>query len=159
MGESHLDLGTDAGWVDAVLRHGATRAALQGISAEQLEAVYALAYADIQAGRFEEAIDRCGMLAQHDPGDRRFLVAFALCLQHLEQFESAARFYGEALLLDATDALCAFRIGECLGALGELTDAREALEMAVKLSWLDTRHAEVREYAQQRLDELVGLGA
>lgn len=159
MGATFLDPTTPDGLCEAVLRHAVTPAQLHGITEEELEAVYSLAYREIAEGRFEEALDRTAFLAQHNPWERRYLFAFALCLQHVGEFQDAARFYGEALLLDATDAVCAYRIGECLGAQGELADAREAFETAVKLSWLDAEGAEVLEQAERRLDELVGLGA
>lgn len=159
MGTTFLDPNTPDGWRDAVLRHAVTPAQLQGITDAQLESVYSLACREIAQGRFEGALDHAAFVAQHNPWERRYLFVFALCLQHLGDLEAAARFYGEALLLDATDAVCAYRIGECLGAVGELDDAREAFEMAVKLSWLDAQGVEVREQAQRRLDELVALGA
>lgn len=159
MGATFLNPTTPDGFREAILHHGVTLAQIQGISEEELESIYSLAGREMEQGRYEEALDRMVFLVQHNPWERRYLFSFALCLQHVGDFEAAARFYGEALLFDATDATCAYRIGECLGATGELADAREAFETAVQLSWLDAQGSEVREQAERRLDELTGLGA
>ncbi len=154
-----IDLYTPEGQLDAVLHHGLTPAQLAGITPQELEAVYALGYADLQAGRLDEAMERMAFLVQQDPWERRYHIAFAYCLQQAGQWASAGRFYAQALLIDATDAGCAMRAGECLEAMGALDEAREAYEAAVKLSWLDTAHAPARVDAQAGLDRLSGVGA
>ena len=154
-----IDVSTPEGQLYAVLHHGLTPAQLAGITPEELEAVYALGYADLQAGRLEEALERMAFLVQQDPWERRYHIAFAYCLQQAGQWESAGRFYAQALLMDATDAGCAVRAAECLEAMGALDEAREAYEAAVKLSWLDTIHAPARAEAQAGLDRLSAAGA
>lgn len=154
-----LDVSTPEGQTAAFLQHGATLADLHGISAEELEAVYARGYDAIAAGQWNEALDDMAFVVRHNPWEQRYHFAFALCLHHLRQYEAAGNHYSQALLLDATDAVCAFRLGECLGALGHLSDAREAFETVVKLSYLKAEYADVRAQAQQRLDVLAAAGA
>ena len=154
-----IDVSTPQSQLEAVLQHGVTPAMLSGITPEELEAVYALGYADLEAGRLEEACERMAFLVQQEPRERRYQIAFAHCLQQLGQWESAGRFYAQALLMDATDALCALRAGECLEAMGALEEAREAYDAAVRLSWLDTIHADTRHLAQDRLDRMNGAAA
>ena len=158
-GPNLVDVSTPERQLDAGLHNGRRPAQQAGITPEELEAVYALGYADLQAGRLEEALERMAFLVQQDPWERRFHIAFAYCLQRAGQWESAGRFYAQALLMDATDAGCAVRAGECLEAMGALDEAREAYEAAVKLSWLDTAHAPAREDAQAGLDRLSDVGA
>ncbi len=153
------DLSTPQGVVDALLFHGVKPAVLNGVTDEQLSAAYGRAYAAISDKRYEEALEDAVFLVTNDPWSRHHHLALACCLQHLGQHESAGRFYAQAFLMDATDAMCVYRLGECLGALGDLPEAREAFESAVKLSWLDPEQAVVREQAQARLDQLVGMGA
>lgn len=158
MHAQQLDISTPQGFVEAVAGHGATLADLHGVTQDELEAVYRLACADLREGRPEAAVDRLAQLAQLAPLERRYLIAYATALQILQQYASAAKFYGCALILQATDALCALRIGECLAAQSEWAEAREAFEAAVKLSWLDARHERVREAALARIDQLARLG-
>ena len=154
-----LDLSTPAARRAALLYHGVTPAEVAGISAAQLAAIHGLALEDLAAARFDAALDRLSFLVQQDPWERRYQVGLAHALQALGQWEAAGRFFAEALLTDATDALCAYRAGECLGAMGDLAAAREAFETALALSWIDPEQVPVREAARQRLDHLAALGA
>ena len=138
----------------AVLHEGVSPAQVLGLGAPGLESLYALAREDILAERFEPAAERLAFLVQADPAQRSYQIAFALCLQALGAHEAAGRLYAHALLTDATDALCAYRIGECLGAMQAPDEAREAYDAAIRLSWLSPDLAAVREQAQRRLDEL-----
>lgn len=143
----------------AFFQYGVTPAVLHGVTDEELEATYQVAYELVMEGQYEEALEYAELLVRMDPGEQRYLFAFALCLQHVGEYASAARYYAEALVLKATDAVCAFRMGECLMAMEDLDNARTAFELCVTLSWLDVDCAEVRELAQQHLDELFGEGA
>lgn len=156
MSQTLLDVSTTEGLVDAMLHHGVTPAAVRGITPDELEAVYSLAREELEAGQLDEAFEHASLLVSNDPWDRRYHLALALCLQQYGQHDSAARFYAQALAFDATDALATYRIGECLLAMGESVDAREAFEAAITLSWLDVSHEAVRLAAQQRLDDLNG---
>ncbi len=152
-----LDLSTPQARLEAALRQGVTPAQMLGLQATDLEAVYALAYEDIQAERFEDAAQRLTFLVECSPAERRYQVALALCLQELGQAEAAGRLYAHALLTDATDALCAYRIGECLTVMDATDEAREAFDAAIRLSWLNPDFEAVRAQARQRLDELSAL--
>ena len=93
------------------------------------------------------------------PWDPRFQYSLGLCQQQRGEFESAAGFYANALLLDATDALCAFRMGECLVGQGDLVAARDAFEAAIQLSAIGPDPDGVRGFAQDALDRLSASGA
>lgn len=153
-----LDISTPRGFVDAVAGHGITLSALHGMTQDELDAVFVLASEDLQEGRADTAVERLAQLVQFAPGDRRYLWAYATALHRLGQYEPAAKFYGYAMLMDATDALCALRIGECLAAQAQWAEARDAFEAADKLSWLDLKYEQVRHAAETRLDQLTRLG-
>lgn len=111
-------------------------------------------HAFMEAGDYRAALEPGWLLVYDDPWNRDCALDFALCLQHLDELEAACRFYSTALLLDATDAYCLYRIGECLQTLGDLEDARAAFQGAVELSRDDAAFEAVRQQAEQRLDEL-----
>lgn len=159
MPELLLDVGTPEGVADALMNHGATPGMLRGVTPQEMEDLGRAVETAIGAGQHAQALEGAAFLVQHDPWQRPHLLALATCLQHLGQYEDAGRFYAQALLMDATDAACAFRIGECLGAMRSLDEAREAFEAAVKLSWLPPGQETVRLRAQERLDLLTQLGA
>jgi type III secretion system low calcium response chaperone LcrH/SycD len=153
-----LDISTPEGLADAFINHAITAGDLHGITADELEAVYSRAYDFLGEGDYQQALDDLAFLVKHEPSDRRYQFSFALCLHHLRQYEDAANHYAQAMLMNATDAVCALRMGECLAALGHLPEAREAFESVVKLSYLETRYADARALAQQRLDALTAAG-
>ncbi len=158
MNPASLDVRTAEGLADAMVHHGVTLAHMRGMSPDELEAVYSVTLEELEAGELDEAFEHASLLVTHDPWDRRYHLALAHCLQQQGLHDAAARFYAQALALDATDPLATYRIGECLLAMNERVDAREAFVAAVQLSWLDVAHAAVREAAQRRLDDLGSEG-
>ena len=111
-------------------------------------------HALMEAGDYEAALEPGWLLAYDDPWNRDHALDFALCLQHLGDIQSACRFYSTALLLEAADPYCLYRLGECLEALGELDDAREVLFAAIDESRDNPAYLEVRQHAEQRLGAL-----
>jgi Flp pilus assembly protein TadD len=154
-----LDISTPEGLVDAMLNHGLTSADAHGITDEELEAVYAQGYLALSEGRLDDAMRPLTFLVQQQPRDRRFQYSLGLCQQSRGEFKSAGGFYATAMMLDATDALSAFRMGECLVGLDDLPAAREAFEAAIKLSAIGTDQSHVRGFAQTALDQLTSRGA
>ncbi len=144
---------------EALVLNGVAPARMHGFTTEQVAQIHAQACANLEAGRYFEAADCGAWLVEEDPWEREHHLVLATALQHLGQWEAAARSFVQALLMKATDAHCAYRAGECLGAMGEFDDAREALETAIQLSWLDPVYEDVREAAQRRLDQIARLGA
>ncbi len=157
MNPAPLDVSTPQGIVDALVSHGVTPADLRGITGEELEAVYRLAYACLKAGHVRQAFEHASFLVCNDPWDRRFHMIAGVCLQQLGQFDAAYRSYTQALAFDATDAICTYRVGECLLAMGDAADARSAFQAAVKLSWANPDQAPVRDAALQQLDQSSGM--
>lgn len=93
-------------------------------------------------------------LVQAAPLEQRFQFGLGLCLQNAGRIADALRHYGVAYVLDASDAACAFRMGECLAAAGLLDDAREAFEAAMALSKLPSNAIEVGQMAETALAQL-----
>jgi type III secretion system low calcium response chaperone LcrH/SycD len=158
-GGDSIDLSTPEGIADALVNHGVTLASIKGLSDDDLEGLYAAAYDHLAEGRASQAVDDLLLLVTHDPWEPRFQFAFGLALQSLGQYEAAAQHYAQALLMDATDAACILRIGECLEAQGYLQEAEEAFRSCIQLSYLRPEHHLVRAHAQARLAFLGGGAA
>jgi type III secretion system low calcium response chaperone LcrH/SycD len=154
MPEQELDIGTPEGLMDAYLNHGATRASVQGITAEELEAVYAQALEALDEASLDDALQDLVFLVIHQPMDNRFQYSLGFCLQCLGDHTAAAGHYTYAMTLDATDALCALRMGECLLAMDDTVAARDGFEAAIQLSYLNSDDDDVRAQAQALLDTL-----
>ena len=159
MTDTLLDLTTPEGIADAFVNHGVTLATLKGLSEEDLEAVYSVAYGHLVEERPRDALEDLVLLVSHEPWDSRFQFAYALALQMLEQYEAAARHYAQAFLMDPLNAGCALRMGECLEAAGDPGEAANAYRACIDLSFLDAEFHLVRAHAESRLAALDGTGA
>lgn len=154
-----IDLGTPDGIADAFVNHGVTLASIKGLGDDDLEVLYAVAYDHLAEGRARDAVEDLLLLVTHDPWEPRFQFAYGLALQQMGQYEAAAHHYAQALLMDATDAGCILRIGECLEAQGLAQEAEEAFRACIQLSYLRPEHHLVRAHAQARLASLGGGAA
>jgi tetratricopeptide (TPR) repeat protein len=101
---------------------------------ERLDERFEAGFLALQEGRMDDALDVFADLASAAPGHPPFQFGFALCLQHFGDIEGAGRHFSAAYALDPSDAAAAFRVGECLAALGHRDDAREALLAAQTLA-------------------------
>lgn len=129
------------------------RALLAAAEPTQVEADYDRAWQLMAAGDMDAATDAFGELAQRAPDQHRIQFGLGLCLQHHGLVDDALRHYGLAFVLDPSQAACAFRMGECLLARGDLEDGREAMLTAIELSSIEGHDPEIRHYAQEALDE------
>ena len=153
-----VDLSTAQGVVDALLNHAVTLADANGVADDDLESLYAVAYGHLADGRAADALDDLLRLVMLDPWDSRFQFAYGLALQLLEQYEAAAQHHAQALLMDATNAGIALRIGECLEAQGELHDAADAMRACIALSWSDPQWHLARAHAETALARIDASG-
>jgi type III secretion system low calcium response chaperone LcrH/SycD len=154
-----VDISTPEGLADAFINHGVTLASAKGVSDEELDVLYAEAYGHLSEGRFDDAMEDLMLLVTSNPWDRRFQFAYALAMQMAGRYETASEHYVQALLLDATDAACVMRMGECLEALGSPTEAEDAYRACIQLSYLNPDYHEVRAHAEARLAVLSGGAA
>jgi type III secretion system low calcium response chaperone LcrH/SycD len=159
MQAGEVDISSREGLVNALFNHGLTPALAHGITDDELEAVYAQGYEDLEQGRFDEALGQLSFLVSQAPWDRRFQYSLGLCQQHRGEYAAAGSFYANAMMLDATDALSAFRMGECLAAQDDREAARDAFEAAITLSALGVDQQQVRGFAESALDQLAASGA
>lgn len=146
-----VDLDTPEGLTKALLEDAVTLADLKGLSADDLELVYAEAYEKLVDGGYADALDDLLLLVTHNPWDERFQFAYGLALQFLGQHEGALPHYAQALLFDATNAGCVLRMGECFDALGQSEEAAEAMRTCIELSWVDLQWEAVRRQAEATL--------
>ena len=112
------------------LADGDTLAAMQGISAQTLEVVYAAAYALYAQGKDAEAGRLFRLLVVQDHLDRRFHQGMAACLQRQAQYAEAAKYHGIASVLDLTDPEPVVHMAQCLLMLSRNDEAEHALSFA-----------------------------
>ncbi len=111
------------------LQDGVTMAEAKSIPADLLEAIYAMAFSQYQAGKFSEARSLFLYLSFHDHTNPRFLSGFgASCLRDGDP-QQAAQVLKLAVDADSRDPGPALNLAHAWEALGEKQKARDALLM------------------------------
>lgn len=125
------------------LLEGATLADIRGFTANEMEAVYHLAYNAYQQRKYENSLKLFQFLVQHDHSDCRFWMGLAACHQLSGNYKQAVNAYGMSAVLDATNPRPALHACECHLALKDWANARKALDAVNLICGLDTS----RQYA------------
>ncbi|MGE8689091.1 MAG: tetratricopeptide repeat protein [Achromobacter sp.] len=99
------------------------------LTAEQLEVVYALAYAHVAQEQYAQALPVFAFLAQYGPTRKHYLVGLGVCLQMLGRSEEAITIYSLVLTLYPDSWHAALRVAECQMAGQQLDQARRTLEL------------------------------
>ena len=105
-------------------------------------------------GRLDDALGIYLVLQQARPDESAYRFGYALTLQQMGEIKQAGEHYTIAFALDPTDAACAFRLGECLAALGYTVDAHDALHAAIQLCDIPRNDPKIRELADNLIRRL-----
>ncbi|AWK13987.1 tetratricopeptide repeat protein [Candidatus Fukatsuia symbiotica] len=121
------------------------------LDAKQL---YARGYQAWQEENYAAALVDFSWLALNYPYERRFHLAMAGALQMEKEYIAALACYHYAQTLEPCDPEPIYQMAICLQKLGEGTDAREALQTAIEMSYCDPAYAVTREKANRLLAEI-----
>ena len=97
------------------------------LTGEQLEVIYAMAYAHVTQGQYEQALPIFAILGNYGPTRKHYLLGMALCLQMCRRYEEAIRVYSMADVLFPGGPELALRVAECQLLQGDRGEAREEL--------------------------------
>lgn len=117
--------------------------------------VYARGYAAWQEEDYDRALVDFSWLVMSQPWSWRAQVALAGALMMQKEYVMAMNYYGYALMLDACHPEPVYQIAVCLKAMGELSEARVALQTALTMSYGDPSYCDVRANAEQMLNQLL----
>lgn len=115
---------------------------------------YDVACEDLLAGDWVRAQRSFEQLVQAAALEPRFYFGLGLSLQQQGLVERAARQFAICTHLNPSDAASAFRLGECLQALGEEAGAQETFHDALKLCNLPGVDPQLRQLIEARLQSL-----
>lgn len=124
----------------------------QRFTAEQLEVIYALAYAQVTQGKYAEALPMFSILAVYGPTRKHYLMGLALCLQMCARYEEAIRIYSTVGTLFPEGPEASLGVAECLLALGLTAEAAEELDMVQRYIAESGQYPEARARAQALSD-------
>ena len=112
----------------AFLEDGATMKELKGISNEELEAVYSLAFGYYQTGRYDDAQKLFQFLVLFDHLNAKYWFGLGAVQQVKKDYKGALTSYGYCSFLDLENPKPQLHSAECFIALGDKTNAISALD-------------------------------
>lgn len=121
-------------------------------TAEQLEVIYALAYAQVTQGKYADALPVFSILATYGPTRKHYMMGLALCLQMCGRFDEAVRIYSAVGTLFPEGPEASLGVAECLLALGLTADAVRELNLALRYTEETGQYPEARKRAQALLE-------
>lgn len=106
-----------------------TVAQMRGITPEELEAAYALAYDYYRTGRFDDAETLFRFLTVFDHLNEKYWLGLGAVFQVKKAFDQAVKAYAYvAAILNIKNADASYHAAECYLALGDRESARSAIE-------------------------------
>lgn len=116
-------------------QNGLTIQEMKGISTDQMEALYGVAYNYYSCSKLEEAVQTFSMLSMLNPYETKYWKGTGACLQLQKKYEEAATAYGMAASTAGIhDPTPHFHAGECYTHLKKLKEACNAFDIACDLS-------------------------
>jgi type III secretion system low calcium response chaperone LcrH/SycD len=113
----------------------------QGVSDDQMAAMYARGCAQFEAGDLDAARVTMRLLAMIEPREPTYWVALGMCLQSSEAHRDAAHCFALAAALDVRDPSPHVRAARSFLALGDTDSARAALDAARAVATSSGAHA------------------
>lgn len=125
-----------------------------GLTAAEIEALYATAYTHFQQAEYETALEEFATLTQIAHLDRRFHLGYAATLQASGLYIEAIRAYMLASSLDLSDPEPTLCIGYCLIKLQEYKEAKNVLSLVVEETYNQPTYQALHDKAKAMLSEI-----
>lgn len=140
-----------------VLAQGMTRAEAMGLDQAKIEIAYADAYTKFRSGKYKEAIQIFGSLANICPEDARFPFAAAACYHHQKKYEEAAGYYLICTRIEPDNPIPYFHLFDCFMQQDQLETAWWMIHCTINLSGDDPLFAEMKTRAELEEKHLASL--
>lgn len=137
------------------IAEGRTARSFAGITDEELEAIYAVAYNHFTAKKYDKAIDLFKFLCVYDHLEPRWSYSLGVTQQRKGDFAEAVKAFSVAAVLDALDPKPQVQAGYCLMALEQWSEAQSALEGGIIACGSDPAHRDTLHQAQTMLETVV----
>ena len=129
--------------VDLLLR-GGTLKDVKGISTDELEAVYSIAFNFYNTGKYDEADTLFSLLTIFDHLNEKYWFGLGAARQAKKDYDAAIAAYTYATLLNAHDPRPMYHTATCLLALGDKEEAAKAIANIEELA--DKNSEQGRKY-------------
>ena len=142
--------------IRSLVRDKATLKQIKGVTNDELEAVYSLAFGYYRTGKYDDALKLFKFLVLFDHLNAKFWLGLGAVQQVLKDFQGAVASYGYCSLLKLDDPRPQLHAAECFLAMGDKRNAASSLEALDEYCPRDTDVG--REYRAKaaKLREMVG---
>ncbi|OZG74322.1 CesD/SycD/LcrH family type III secretion system chaperone [Hahella sp. CCB-MM4] len=140
-----------------ILEQGGTLALAKGLTQEEIEAIYTIAYNLYQQRKFEQAEQVFTFLCLYSHLDVRFWVGLAANREALGKFATAIEAYSYSALLQHDNPIPPLQAAKCYMALNNLEQARNGLNAAIHWSQDKPQHQAILGKAQLLLKKINDL--
>lgn len=108
---------------------------------EQIDVIYAIAFANFQQGKTETAIGIFEVLMLYRPADARIMLAYAICCKKMMRFEVAIPAFVAATFLNPDELTASVHLAECFAAVGDKQSCESLVVPLSQLVELDDKYA------------------
>jgi len=126
-----------------------------GLSEQDLEQVYAVAYGKYQQGAYKDAVQLFRYLVSLDPETYKFVLGLAASHHKLKEYLAAGNLYVLASLRSPSDPVPYFHAADCYLRLDDKELAKSALEICIT-HCTSEEAAHIKERAQLILNAIEG---
>ena len=142
--------------VKTLIEKRSTLKQMKGITNEELEAVYTLAFGYYRTGKFDEALKLFQFLVMFDHLNAKYWMGLGAVQQVLKDYQGAVTSYGYCSFLKLDNPKPQLHAAECFLAMGDKRNAASSLEALEEYCPKDTDIG--REYRAKaaKLRELIG---
>ena len=140
--------------MENVMKNGKTLGELKGMTKDEMEAVYNVAYNTYNSGNYQKAHQIFQFLCQFYHIEKKYWMGLGSCRQMLKKYVDAIDAYSYAMLLDVNDPRPPLQAADCHIALGNKDKAISALTAAIEWSGSQSKYAPVKQRAQALLEVL-----
>jgi type III secretion system low calcium response chaperone LcrH/SycD len=145
MNPQGLDVGGDLPWVKDLKDRLAQIPCLARFTEEQIDMIYAIAFANYQQGKVETALGIFEVLMIYRPTDARIMLAYAVCCKKLVRFEVAIPAFVAAAFLNPEDVTASVHLAECFAAIGDKQACESILLPLSTVVELDEKYASLKK--------------
>ena len=142
--------------VKTLIEKSSTLKQMKGVTNDELEAVYSLAFSYYQTGKYEEAHKLFQFLVLFDHLNAKYWFGLGAAQQALKDFQNAAVSYGYCSFLKLDNPKPQLHAAECFLALGDRKSAASALFALNEYCPTDTDIGREYRAKAEKLREVVG---
>lgn len=135
-----------------LLNEGGVLRDVRGITKEQMEAIYSVAFNLYRAGKYDEAEKVFRFLCFFDHLEKKFWMGLGSSQQAQKNYQNAINAYSYACVLDIKDPRAPLQAADCHIALGNTKEAISALTAAIEFAGDQPQMASFKERAGTLLD-------